>query len=103
MASPDTTLAALIDLGGRRAFVTGGANGIGAAHRAPTRRGRRTVTVGDVAADVADVAARFGAVGVPCDITDTSDVEAALEAAAATECWTSSSTTRASSRRPVRC
>ena len=82
MASPDTTLADLIDLGGRRAFVTGGANGIGAAIARRLVEAGATVTVGDVAADVADAAARFGAVGVPCDITDTSDVEAALEAAA---------------------
>jgi 2-deoxy-D-gluconate 3-dehydrogenase len=82
MASPDTTLADLIDLRGRRAFVTGGANGIGAAIARRLVEAGATVTIGDIAPDVADVAAGFGAVGVRCDITDTSDVEAALDAAA---------------------
>ena len=82
MTSPDTTLADLIDLGGRRAFVTGGANGIGAAIARRLVEAGATVTVGDIAADVAEAAAGFGAVGVRCDITDTSEVGAALDAAA---------------------
>jgi NAD(P)-dependent dehydrogenase (short-subunit alcohol dehydrogenase family) len=82
MASADTNLSDLIDLAGRRAFVTGGASGIGAAIARRLVEAGATVTVGDIAADVADVAAGFGAAGVRCDITDTSDVEAALDAAA---------------------
>src|SRR5215203_2156336 len=82
MASTDTTLADLIDLGGRRAFVTGGASGIGAAIARRLVEAGASVTVGDIASDVADVAASFGAVGVRCDITDTGEVEAALDAAA---------------------
>jgi len=82
MTSPDTTLADLIDLGGRRAFVTGGANGIGAAIARRLVEAGATVTVGDIAADVAEAAAGFGAVGVRCDITDTSEVGGALDAAA---------------------
>lgn len=82
MTSPDATLADLLDLGGRRAFVTGGTNGIGAAIARRLVEAGAAVTVGDIAPDVADVAAGFGALGVRCDITDTDDVVAALDAAA---------------------
>jgi NAD(P)-dependent dehydrogenase (short-subunit alcohol dehydrogenase family) len=82
MTSPETTIAELIDLSGRRAFVTGGAAGIGAAIARRLAEAGASVTIGDIAPDVADVAASFGAVGVRCDITDTGGVEAALDGAA---------------------
>ena len=82
MTSPATTITDLIDLGGRRAFVTGGAAGIGAAIARRFVEAGASVTIGDIAPDVADVAAAFGAVGVRCDITVTNEVEAALDAAA---------------------
>jgi NAD(P)-dependent dehydrogenase (short-subunit alcohol dehydrogenase family) len=82
MTSPDTTITDLIDLSGHRAFVTGGAAGIGAAIACRLVEAGAHVTVGDIATDVADVARAFGAIGVRCDVTDTGEVEAALDAAA---------------------
>ncbi len=82
MTSPDTTIVDLIDLTRRRAFVTGGAAGIGEAIARRFVEAGATVTIGDIAADVSEVAASFGAVGVPCDITDTAAVQRALEVAA---------------------
>jgi NAD(P)-dependent dehydrogenase (short-subunit alcohol dehydrogenase family) len=82
MTSPATPIADLIDLSGRRAFVTGGAAGIGAAIARRFVEAGAIVTVGDIAPDVADAAAAFGAFGVRCDVTDTRDVETALEVAA---------------------
>ena len=77
----DTALIDLIDLGGRRAFVTGGAGGIGAAISRRLVEAGATVTIGDIAVDVADAAAAMGATGVLCDITDAGQVDAALDVA----------------------
>lgn len=79
--STDRTLAELTDLSGSTAFVTGGANGIGAAIARRFVEAGAEVTVGDIATDVADRADEFGAVGVTCDVTDTDAVAAALDTA----------------------
>jgi NAD(P)-dependent dehydrogenase (short-subunit alcohol dehydrogenase family) len=81
MATPDSTLADMIDLTGRRAFVTGGAAGIGASIARRFVEAGASVTVGDIAPDVVEAAAAFGAVGVRCDVTETPDITAALEIA----------------------
>ncbi|MGA9275932.1 SDR family NAD(P)-dependent oxidoreductase [Ilumatobacter sp.] len=81
MAAPDTTLSELIDLGGRTAFVTGGAKGIGAAIARRLIEAGATVTVGDLDPDVSGLAEAFGARGVVCDVTDTVAVQAALDVA----------------------
>ncbi len=79
--SSDQTLAQLVDLTGAAAFVTGGAAGIGAAIARRFVEAGAAVTVGDIAADVAERAAEFGATGVSCDITDIDEVRAALDSA----------------------
>lgn len=71
----------LIELTGRSAFVTGGAAGIGAAIAGRLVEAGAAVTVGDIAPDVAERAAEFGATGVRCDVTDTTEVRSALGAA----------------------
>ena len=78
----DMTLPELVDLTGRRAFVTGGATGIGAAIARRLVEAGATVTIGDIADGVADAASAMGATGVVCDITDAARVETALDAAA---------------------
>jgi NAD(P)-dependent dehydrogenase (short-subunit alcohol dehydrogenase family) len=70
-------------LGGRRAFVTGGAKGIGLAIAARLVEAGATVTVGDVDGAGADAAASIGAAFVSCDITVPSQVTAAVETASA--------------------
>ncbi len=83
MATVSPTLADLIDLSGRRAFVTGGARGIGTAIAARLVEAGATVTIGDVAGDVEAAAAAVGATGVRCDVTEPADVEAGLDVATA--------------------
>lgn len=83
MATPETAIADLVDLHGRRAFVTGGAQGIGAAIATRLVEAGAKVTVGDVDESVVEIAEEFGATGVLCDVTDTPSVRAAIEVAAA--------------------
>ena len=78
----DPTLADLIDLSGRRAFVTGGAAGIGAAIARRLVEAGATVTIGDLDPHVVDAARDVGATGVVCDVTDTATVVTALDVAA---------------------
>lgn len=75
-------IASLVDLSGRRAFVTGGGKGIGAAIARRFVEAGAEVTVGDVDPDAADFVASMGAVFSVCDITVAADVEAALDLAA---------------------
>lgn len=65
----------------RRAFVTGGASGIGAAVARRLRADGRAVVIADVDADgLARVAADCGAVPVTLDVTDFDAVQAAVSA-----------------------
>lgn len=76
------SVAELVDLTGRQAFVTGGAKGIGAAIARRLVAAGATVTIGDIDDDTEQVATAIGCSSVACDITDASDVEAALRFAA---------------------
>lgn len=71
----------MIDLGGRRAFVTGGGKGIGAAVAARLVEAGAEVTIGDLDPAAHDVAAAMGARFQRCDITDPAELAAGLEAA----------------------
>ena len=70
----------LLDLTGRRAFVTGGARGIGAAIARRLVDAGAFVTVGDIDDDI--VGEDPGVEFVRCDITRAADVDAAVRAAA---------------------
>ncbi|MEM9036524.1 MAG: glucose 1-dehydrogenase [Actinomycetota bacterium] len=80
MAEP--SLSELTDLAGKRALVTGAAKGIGAAVAARLAEAGAHVTIGDLDAGAADVAASIGGEFVPCDITDEAQLEAAVGTAA---------------------
>ena len=83
LVSPDVaSVAELIDLSGRRAFVTGGAKGIGAAIARRLVEAGAIVTIGDIDAAAARSASQIGAEFVNCDITKASDVAAAVRHAA---------------------
>ncbi len=84
--SPDVaSVVEMIDLTGRRAFVTGGGKGIGAAIARRLVEAGTIVTIGDVDPDAASTADAIGAAFVACDITAADDVEAAIRAAAGDE------------------
>lgn len=69
-----------IDLTGKRAFVTGGANGIGRATALLLNDSGADVTIADLAAErPAEVAASMGLRGVEIDVTVPSSIEAALD------------------------
>ena len=71
----------MIDLGGRRAFVTGGGRGIGAAVAERLVEAGAVVTIGDVDPGAHDVASAMGAHFQQCDITDPASLTAALDSA----------------------
>ncbi len=72
----------VLDLGGRRALVTGGANGIGRAISEALIRCGAQVFVADLAAErPVERAAEFGAVGLETDVTDVASLAAAFAAA----------------------
>ena len=75
-------LANLIDLSGKRALVTGGSKGIGAACAQRLIEAGAHVTIADVDPVGADAAAAIGAEFVACDITAAEQLEAAVDAAA---------------------
>ena len=81
-ALADVSVAELFALSGRRAFVSGGAKGIGAAIARRLVEAGATVTIGDIDAATQAVAERIGCESVTCDITSAEDVEAALRTAA---------------------
>ena len=76
------TLTELIDLSGKRALVTGGSKGIGAACAQRLVEASAHVTIADMDAAGAEVAAAMGAQFVTCDITNAEQLEAAVDAAA---------------------
>ncbi len=83
LVSPDVaSVPDLIDLSGRRAFVTGGGKGIGAAIARRMVEAGAIVTIGDIDSGAARSASQIGAEFVNCDITKTSDVAAAVLIAA---------------------
>ena len=88
MSSPSTstasspTISNLVDLSGRRAVVTGGAHGIGAAIADRLVQAGATVTVADLDPGGAVPAAAIGARFVACDITDADQLAAAVGEAA---------------------
>lgn len=83
LVSPDVaSVADLIDLRGRRAFITGGGKGIGAAIAQRLIEAGAIVTIGDIDAGAAQSANEIGARFVSCDITKTSDVADAVRVAA---------------------
>ena len=71
----------MIDLRGRRAFVTGGGRGIGAAIAARLVVAGAEVTIGDLDPAADDVAAAMGARFQRCDITEPAALAAGLDAA----------------------
>jgi len=92
MAAPDVSsrpLAELISLGGRRALVTGGGKGIGAAIARRLAEAGAGVMVADIdkaaAEDVAGEIAASGAqaIGVELDVTDSAAVESSVARAVA--------------------
>jgi NAD(P)-dependent dehydrogenase (short-subunit alcohol dehydrogenase family) len=74
-------VAALVDLTGKRAFVTGGGRGIGAAIARRLVEAGAAVTIGDIDPASATLASSIGAGFAACDITDAADLEAALDQA----------------------
>ena len=72
------------DLGGKYALITGGASGLGAATAdLMTTRGAR-VAIADINMDAAtDLARRLDGIAVQCDVTDSAQVRAAVEATVA--------------------
>jgi NAD(P)-dependent dehydrogenase (short-subunit alcohol dehydrogenase family) len=83
MADPSVT--DLLDLTGRRAFVTGGGAGIGAAIARRLIGAGASVTVGDLDADVEQPVIAMGASFVRCDVTDADHLRAAIDAASGME------------------
>lgn len=75
-------LAHLVDLSGKRALVTGGGKGIGAAIAARLREAGARVTVADVDPGADDAVTAIGADFAPCDITDAEQLAAAVTVAA---------------------
>ncbi|MFK7918569.1 MAG: SDR family NAD(P)-dependent oxidoreductase [Ilumatobacter sp.] len=72
----------LVDLSGRRALVTGGAKGIGASIATRLVEAGATVTVADRDAVSSEQAADMGVAAVRCDITDATQLSAAVSTAA---------------------
>jgi len=81
VGAADVSLASLVDLTGRNAFVTGGGKGIGRAIAHRLVEAGATVTIGDIDRSATQTASEIGASFVSCDISDTGEVEAALDAA----------------------
>lgn len=72
----------LVDLGGRRALVTGAAKGIGAAIATRLAEAGASVTVADLDPAAEATASSIGASFTPCDITDADQLSAAIATAA---------------------
>lgn len=83
MTGSHASVGEMLDLGGRRAFVTGGGQGIGAAIAARLLEAGAEVTVGDLDPAAAAGAAEAGAQFQRCDITDSVEVAEAIDQACA--------------------
>ena len=81
--SIDSTIAEMIDLYGRNALVTGGAKGIGAAISRRLAEAGASVVIADMDPARDQVAAEIGGAAVACDITDPTQLVAAMDAASA--------------------
>ena len=79
------TLTSLVDLSGKRALVTGGAKGIGAACTARLAEAGAHVTVADLDPAGEAQATAAGAEFVVCDISDPTQLEHAVDVAAGNE------------------
>ncbi len=73
-----TSIGEMIDLDGRRAFVTGGGRGIGAAVAARLMEAGADVTIGDVDPAAEAAADHLGARFQRCDITDSTSLTSAI-------------------------
>ncbi len=81
-AQLSTSLTDLIDLSGKRALVTGGGKGIGAAVASRLAEAGATVTVADFDPAAADFASSINAAFVSCDITAAKELSNAVDLAA---------------------
>jgi 2-deoxy-D-gluconate 3-dehydrogenase len=81
LVAAHSSLGEMIDLDGRRAFVTGGGQGIGAAVAERLVEAGAEVTIGDRDPAASDVAHTMGAHFQLCDITDPAALAAGLDAA----------------------
>lgn len=75
----------LVDLTGRRAVVTGGGKGIGAAIASRLSEAGARVTVADLDSAAADFAASISAEFAQCDITDAAQLAGAMDTATGNE------------------
>jgi len=78
-------LTELIDLSGKRALVTGGGKGIGAAVARRLAEAGAAVTIADLDPAAADYATHLGAQFAACDITNAAQLEAAVDTAAGSD------------------
>lgn len=78
---PSVALGELIDLSGKRALVTGGGKGIGAAIARRLVEAGAALTIADLDPNASRAAAQIGAEFVTCDITDASQLAAAFDVA----------------------
>ncbi len=81
-AEPNASLNDLISLNGKRALVTGGGKGIGAAIASRLTEAGASVTIADLDPAGADFAADIGARFVQCDIAHAAQLTAAIDDAA---------------------
>ncbi len=71
----------MIDLGGRRAFVTGGGKGIGAAIAIRLKEAGAEVTIADIDPAAQSTATAMGARFAQCDVTNAGELTAAIDSA----------------------
>lgn len=81
--STDNSIETMINLEGRSALVTGGAKGIGAAISRRLAEAGASVTIADMDPARDEMAAEIGGTAVDCDITDATQLAAAMDAASA--------------------
>lgn len=82
MSLTQLSLTRLMDLTGKRALVTGGGKGIGAAITTRLIEAGASVTIADLDPSGADFAKQVGATFAQCDVADSAQLEAAVDMAA---------------------